>query len=163
MVNFSAAQSFSKGKMMKENITWEQGEYWVTTDKTKFDIHFVHSNLTQLFWARGIELDKVKTAVEHSLCFALFHRDKEIGFARIVTDFSTFAYLSDVFIVSDYQKKGLGRWLIECVLQHPIISHVKRVMLVTSSAGWLYEKLGFEPVRDQDFVWTLVRENESSE
>ncbi|MDE9544685.1 GNAT family N-acetyltransferase [Xenorhabdus bovienii] len=142
---------------MEQNITWEQGEYWVTTDKTKFDIHFVHNNLTQLYWARGITLEKVRTGIEHSLCFALFHCDKEIGFSRLITDFSTFAYLCDVFIVPDYQKRGLGRWLMECVLQHPIISHVKRVMLVTSSAGGLYEKFGFEPVRVQDFVWTLEK------
>ncbi|WP_338804734.1 GNAT family N-acetyltransferase [Xenorhabdus griffiniae] len=141
--------------MMEKNITWERGEYWVTTDKSKINIHFVHSELTQLFWARGVEFDKVKTAIENSLCFALFHRDKAIGFARLVTDFSMFSYLSDVFIIDDYQKKGLGRWLVECVLQHPIIPYVKHVMLVTSNAGWLYKKLGFSPVVEQDFVWTL--------
>ncbi|WP_319939602.1 GNAT family N-acetyltransferase [Xenorhabdus littoralis] len=141
--------------MMKENITWERGEYWITTDKNKIDIKFVHSELTQLFWARGIEFEKVQTAIENSLCFALFHGDKEIGFARLITDFSMFAYLSDVFIIDEYQKKGLGRWLVECILQHPVIPHVQHVTLVTSTASWLYKKFGFEPVVEKDFVWTL--------
>ncbi|WP_232370289.1 GNAT family N-acetyltransferase [Xenorhabdus lircayensis] len=141
--------------MMEKNITWEQGEYWITTDKSKINIHFVHSELTQLFWARGIEFERVETAIENSLCFALFHRDKEIGFARLITDFAMFAYISDVFIIDEYQKKGLGRWLVESILQHPIIPYVQHVTLVTSTAGWLYKKLGFEPVVEQDFVWTL--------
>ncbi|REF27482.1 acetyltransferase (GNAT) family protein [Xenorhabdus cabanillasii] len=145
---------------MKEPIEWRRDEYWITTDKNKIDVKFVHSNLTQLFWARGVEFEKVKTAVENSLCFVLFHSNKEIGFARLVTDFSMFSYISDVFIIDEYQKKGLGRWLIECILQHPAITQVKHVALVTSEAGWLYKKLGFEPVTEQDFVWTLEKNQE---
>ncbi|PHM30136.1 GNAT family N-acetyltransferase [Xenorhabdus innexi] len=140
---------------MNQIMRWERDEYWITTDKSKVDIHFVHSHLTQLFWARGIEFEKVKTAIENSVNFVLFHQDKEIGFARLITDFSTFSYISDVFIIDEYQKKGLGRWLMECILQHPAVTDVKDVTLVTSTASWLYKKLGFEPVTAQDFVWTL--------
>ncbi|AOM39167.1 GNAT family N-acetyltransferase [Xenorhabdus hominickii] len=146
---------------MDQNITWKQGEYQVTTDKSNIDTHFVHSHLTELFWARGIEFERVKTSIDNSLCFVLLHCDKPIGFARLVTDFATFAYLSDVFIIDEYQKKGLGRWLVECVLQHPIIPYVQHVMLVTSSASWLYKKLGFEPVVEKDFVWTLEKKKAS--
>ncbi|MEX0446442.1 GNAT family N-acetyltransferase [Xenorhabdus sp. SGI246] len=142
---------------MKEAIEWRRDEYWITTDKNKIDVKFVHSNLTQLFWARGIEFEKVKTAVENSLCFVLFHHDKEIGFSRLITDFSMFSYISDVFIIDEYQKKGLGRWLIACILQHPAITQVNHVALVTSNAGWLYKKFGFAPVTEQDFVWTLEK------
>ncbi|KMJ43308.1 GNAT family N-acetyltransferase [Xenorhabdus khoisanae] len=140
---------------MEQNITWERGEYWITTDKRKIDIRFVHSELSQLFWARGIEFERVKTAIENSLCFGLFHRDKEIGFARLITDFAILSYISDVFIIDEYQKKGLGRWLVECILQHPVIPHVQNVALVTSTAGGLYKKFGFEPVTEKDFLWML--------
>ncbi|MDC9588210.1 hypothetical protein PSI23_02485 [Xenorhabdus sp. XENO-10] len=70
--------------MMEKNITWERGEYWLATDKRKIDIHFIHSELTQLFLACGIEFDRVKIAIENSICFALFHRDKEIGIALVM-------------------------------------------------------------------------------
>ncbi|PHM68303.1 GNAT family N-acetyltransferase [Xenorhabdus sp. KJ12.1] len=142
---------------MKQAMQWKREDYWITTDKSNIDVNFVHNNLTQLFWARGIEFEKVKTAVENSLCFLLSHQDKKIGFARLITDFSTFSYVVDVFIIDEYQKKGLGRWLMECVLQHPAVTDVDHVTLVTSSASWLYKKLGFKPVTEQDFVWTLEK------
>ncbi|MDX7987796.1 GNAT family N-acetyltransferase [Xenorhabdus sp. 12] len=140
---------------MEQNITWERGEYWVTTDKTKCDIHFVHNNLKKLPWAIDVEFERVKISIEHSICFTLFHRDKEIGFARLLTDFATFAYLADVFVIDEYQKRGLGRWLVECILKHPVTSYVKHVALVTYDAPWLYKKVGFQAVVEPDFVWML--------
>ncbi|EKT62958.1 GNAT family N-acetyltransferase [Providencia burhodogranariea] len=131
--------------------------YVVTTDPAKMDIIAIHQFLTQSSWAEGIDLDTVELSIRNSLCFGLFAGKQQIGFARIVTDWATFGYLCDVYVLEEWRHKKLSRWLINCCQQHPIVQRLRRIMLVTSSASWLYEKVGFSAVNKDNLVWQIVR------
>lgn len=136
---------------------WQQNNYLVSTDRKKLDLQAIHHYLTRSSWAKGISPDTVALSIRNSLSFGVYHSDVQIGFARLITDYATFAYLSDVYILEEYQGKGLGRWVMECIHQHPIFEQLRRVMLVTTTAPWLYEKLGYEPVNQKNFAWTIAR------
>lgn len=134
----------------KENFT-------VTTDPARFDIGAIRDYLSMSSWAPGIDEVTVRLAIGNSLCFGLLEDKKQIGFARLVTDFATFGYICDVYVLDEYHRSGLGRWLMECCQSHPVVSRLRRIMLVTDSAPWLYEKLGYSPVNRPDFVWQINR------
>jgi GNAT superfamily N-acetyltransferase len=85
------------------------------------------------------------------LCFGLYHRETQIGFARIISDYATFAYLADVFVVEGYRRLGLGKWLIECVINHPALKDLRRWMLVTRDAHGLYQQFGFQGISQPEF------------
>ncbi|KMJ46469.1 histone acetyltransferase [Xenorhabdus khoisanae] len=129
----------------------------VSTDKSLLDITAIHQFLTRSRWAEGIDLETVRTAIENSLTFGLYKDKTQIGFARLVTDFATFGYLCDVYVLEEYQKQQLGRWLMTCCQSHPLIQRLRRIMLVTSTAPWLYEKFGYSPVNRENGVWQIVR------
>lgn len=129
----------------------------ITTDPQKMDIIAIHQFLTRSTWAAGISLETVQLSVTHSLCFGLFKDDKQIGFARLITDYTTFGYLCDVYIIEEWRNHKLSRWLVECCQQHPITQRLRRIMLVTSTASWLYEKVGYHPVNRENFVWQIIR------
>ena len=124
-------------------MKWDNNEYWITDDNTVANIDFVHTSLASTYWAKGRSRETVEKSVENSVMLSLFKDDQQIGFARIVTDHSTFAWLCDVFVHPDYREKGLGVWLCKCYLEHPC-SHVRINLLATKDAHELYEKLGFE-------------------
>ncbi len=144
---------------MQKNVQWTRDEYLISTDKKKLDIAFIHSLLTTTSWAEGISLETVSESIENSLCFGLYKNIQPVGFSRFVTDYTTFAYLCDVFISPDFQGHGLGRWLMECCLEHSSLKKLRRIMLVTSDASWLYQKTGYLPVNKDNFVWHIVRPN----
>ena len=95
------------------------------------------------YWSPGISREKVERAAAHSLAFGLFHRDAQIGYARAITDTVSFAYLADVFVLPGRQRDGLGTWLVECVMAHPDLQGLRKMMLTTSSAHTLYARFGF--------------------
>ncbi|MGM3176059.1 GNAT family N-acetyltransferase [Dickeya lacustris] len=136
---------------------WRQGEYWVSTDPRQLDLDTVHGYLTESSWAAGIDKETVALSLENSLCFGLYHRTQQIGLARMVTDFATFGYLCDVFVLPAHQGNGLGRFLVQCTLAHPGLQRLRRQLLLTSTAPWLYQKLGYEAVNQPDYTWTLLR------
>lgn len=119
-------------------------EYTITTDKSKMDILAIHDFLSKFSgWSNNISIDKVAASIENSLNFGLFHLQKQIGFARVISDFSTIAYLGDIYILEDYRGKGLSRRLMDVVMAHPNLQGLRRWILLTSTADWLYEKYGF--------------------
>jgi GNAT superfamily N-acetyltransferase len=123
--------------------------YEIDTDKTRLDLPLLHDFLANCsHWARGIRLDVLERATANSLVFGLYHDGAQIGFARIVTDEATFAYLADVFIVAGERRAGLGRWLIETILAHPRLQGLRRWLLVTRDAQSLYRRCGFADLRD---------------
>ena len=128
--------------MDNQHLRFTQGQFIVTTDPAFFQQEAIHDYLSQSSWAPGIDAETVRISIQNSLCFALLDGTRQIGFARLVTD---------------YQKSGLGRWLIECCHAHPVMSRLRRIMLVTSSAPWLYQKLGYNPLNQPDFVWQINR------
>ncbi|EPW3921733.1 GNAT family N-acetyltransferase [Enterobacter sichuanensis] len=136
---------------------WRKNNYLVSTDRAKLDVQAMHQYLTRSSWAKGIHLDIVAASVENSLNFGLYHHERQIGFARLVTDYATFAYLCDVYVLEEYQGEGLGRWIIECIHDHPVFTQFRRIMLFTTTAPWLYEKLGYEPVNRENYAWTITR------
>jgi GNAT superfamily N-acetyltransferase len=125
------------------NHEWKLGEYVIATDPVRLDVDVIHAFLTQSYWAAGIPRDVVKDSIKHSLSFGLYKAERQIGFARVITDYATFAYLADVFVLNEYRGEGLGKWLIEVVVSHPDLSGLRRWMLATRDAHGLYEKSGF--------------------
>src|SRR5882757_6049487 len=130
-----------------EAITVTKDDYLITTDKTKLDIGFLHSFLsTEAYWSKGIPLDTVIRAAENSLNFGLFHQDKQIGYARIISDYSTVCYLGDVFVIRAHRGKGLSKWLMQQVMAHPDLKGLRRWILLTGDAHGLYKQFGWKPI-----------------
>ncbi len=135
------------------NITEHRREnYLISTDKSHLDIDFIHRVLSgEAYWALGRPRDVVERSIEHSLCFGLYDGDRQIGFARVITDFATFAWLCDVYIDPAERGHGLGKWLIDAVLGHPDLQGLRRWMLATRDAHELYRRYGgFEPLHAPD-------------
>lgn len=125
------------------NKIYELGEFLITTDPEKVDIDVVDELLARSYWAEKRNKEIIKKFIKSSLCFSLYHIDKQVGFARVVTDYTTFGYIRDVFIHEDYRSKGLGKWLIDCVISHPEIKDIERLMLATKDAQGFYKYNGF--------------------
>jgi N-acetylglutamate synthase-like GNAT family acetyltransferase len=120
------------------------GDFLISTDKTKLDVVAIHDFLSKHSgWSDNIPFDRVRLSIEHSLNFGLFHHGKQIGFARIISDFSTIAYLGDIYILDQYRGQGLSKKLMDAVIGHPNLQGLRRWILLTSTADWLYEKYGF--------------------
>ncbi len=124
-------------------LTIRRGLYTITTAAADVDIDAVHAFLANSYWARGIPRDLMVRAVAGSLPFSLFHGERQIGFARVITDRATYAYLADVYVLEEYRGQGLGSWLIEVVVAHPDLQGLRRLALVTRDAHSLYRKFGF--------------------
>ena len=125
-------------------IESRRGEYVVSTDPAKLDLDVIHGFLTNCYWAKGIPRETVERSIEHSLCFGIYHGSEvQVGFARVVTDHATFAYLADVFVLPAERGQGLGRWLVESILAHPGLQDLRRWLLGTRNAHGLYRRCGF--------------------
>ena len=120
--------------------------FTISTDKEKLDIDVIHSFLNRTYWAEGISKEIIRRSIEGSLCFGVFENDKQIGFARMITDKATFAYLADVFIIEEYRGRGLSKWLMEVIMSHPDLQGLRRMVLVTKDAHGLYKQFGFTPL-----------------
>lgn len=128
-------------------MKWEQREFIVSDCRENLDVELIYHFLNNFsYWAKGISREVVVKSLDNSLCFGLFKDGKQIGFGRVVTDRATFAYLADVFIVEDYRGKGLGKWLVECIVEHAELQGLRRWMLVTADAQQLYHQYRFTPL-----------------
>ena len=117
--------------------------YSVSADIKKLDMNTVFSFLASSYWAKGRSKNVIRKSIDNSLCFGLYHKDKQIGFARVITDYAVFAYLADVFIHEDFRGKGAGKTLLEEIFKNPDLKNVKKWMLATKDAQKFYEKFGF--------------------
>ena len=118
--------------------------YEISSDKNLMDIDAIHAYLSRSYWAENIPYDIVKKALENSLCFGVFYNSSQVGFARLITDFTTFAYLADVYILEDHRGKGLSKKLMATIVAHPQLQGLRRMVLATADAHGLYEKFGFK-------------------
>ena len=130
---------------------WSNGVHVISTDKTLLDLDLVASFLCdESYWARGIPRETVLRAVEGSVCFGIYLNAEQVGFARVITDLATFAYLCDVFVVEAHRGLGLSKWLMECTLRHPQLQGLRRWLLATHNAHSLYRRYGFKRVARPD-------------
>lgn len=136
---------------------WRNNPYLISTDKEKLDQKAIHEYLTRSTWAAGIDINTVAVSIQNSLTFGVYDGASQIGFARLITDYATFAYLCDVYILEEYQGKGLSRWLMASVHDHPVFIKLRRILLCTTTAPWLYEKFGYEPVNRENYIWSINR------
>lgn len=130
------------------SVEYTQGAFVISTDPARLDIPMIHRFLsTESYWAKDVPFATIERAIAHSLCFGLYNGTTQVGFARVVSDTATFAYVSDVFILPSHQGQGLGTWLITCIRQHPDLQGLRRWTLATRDAHGLYQRVGFEPLR----------------
>jgi GNAT superfamily N-acetyltransferase len=134
---------------------WSSGDYEISTDPTRVDAGLVHEFLTNSYWAKGIPLATVRRSIENSIPFGVYHGQQLVGFARIISDLATFAYLADVFILPSHRGRGLSRWLMECIVGHPDLQGLRRWMLGTQDAHGLYAKYGFTAVQSPE-IWMEI-------
>lgn len=129
---------------------WTRGEFTVSTEPARIDLDVVHGFLAGSYWATGIPREVVRRSIEHALCFGLYHRDRQVGFARVITDRATFAYLGDVFVLEAYRGQGLAAWLLEVIQAHPELQGLRRWVLLTRDAHALYRKAGWSELAAPD-------------
>ncbi len=135
-------------------------EYIITTDKQKMDIIAIHDFLSKHSgWSKNIPFEKVKISVENSLNFGVFHKTRQIGFARVISDYATIAYLGDIYILEEFRKKGLSKQLMNAIISHAQLQGLRRWILLTSTADWLYKKYGFNKIPNPDVYMELLNPN----
>ncbi|MGA2855454.1 MAG: GNAT family N-acetyltransferase [Candidatus Sulfotelmatobacter sp.] len=144
--------------MSLEVVEHRRGEFLISTDSARLDLEVIHGFLTNCYWAKGIPREVVARSIEHSLCFGVYDGSgAQVGFARVVSDFATVAYLGDVFVVESHRGRGLSKWLMECIMQHPALEGLRRWILLTRDAHGLYSQFGFTPVKAPERYMELHR------
>jgi N-acetylglutamate synthase-like GNAT family acetyltransferase len=136
-----------------------QNNFTISIDKNKIDIDYVHEFLSHSYWSPGVPIETVKKAMSGSLCFGMYDNDKQIGYARMVTDTATFAYLADVFIDENYRGKGLAKWLVKTILAHPDLQGLRRILLATKDAHALYKQVGFIAINNPERYMVYDQKN----
>lgn len=129
---------------------WTRDGFTISTDPARVDLDVVHGFLAGSYWAEGIPREVVRRSLEHSLCFSLHHEGRQIGFARVITDRATFAYLGDVFVLEPYRGRGLAGWLLEVIQAHPDLQGLRRWVLLTRDAHEIYRRAGWTPLAAPD-------------
>lgn len=126
-----------------------QGEFIISTDPGKLDIEAIHHYLTEeSYWAQNIARALVEKSIRHSFNFGVYKGSEQVGFARVVTDYTTFALLCDVFILPSFRSLGLSKWLVRIIVAHPKLQGLRRFALYTKDAHTLYESYGFRQIAD---------------
>jgi len=136
------------------------GEYEISTDAHRLNIAAIHNFLAEeSYWSPGIPRSTVERAIQNSLCFGVYFRTEQVGFARVVTDRATFALLADVFILSKHRGKGLSKRLMRCVVEHEDLQGLRRLLLLTSDAHGLYRQFGFKELGDPSRFMEILRQD----
>jgi GNAT superfamily N-acetyltransferase len=129
---------------------WTRGDYTISTNPELLDLDVIQKFLSQSYWAAGVPMEIVRRSIAHSLPFGIYKGTEQVGFARVITDFSTFAYLADVFVLELHRGQGLSKWLMESIVSHPDLQRLRRWMLATRDAHELYRKYGFLELKQPD-------------
>lgn len=128
----------------------------INNDQSQLDINLIHRFLSEeSTWAKGIPLEKVKQSIAHSLCFGGYENGQQIAFARVVSDFATFAYLMDVFVLKEHRGRGLSRQLMAAIKAHPELQGLRRFLLASSDARGLYQKFGFQALGKPEIMMEI--------
>jgi GNAT superfamily N-acetyltransferase len=130
---------------------FEKGDFLISTDKSKLDLQVIHNFLSQeSYWAKNIPIELVEKSIENSLTFGVYHKGRQVGFARIITDFAVFATVGDVFIIPEYRGQGLSKWVVETFTSIQELKWIRRWTLYTLDAHGLYEQYGFKLLERPD-------------
>lgn len=129
---------------------WRRDEFTLSTDPARIDLAVVHGFLASCYWAKGIPLETVRRSLAHSLNFGLYQGAAQIGFARVVSDHATVAYVGDVFVLEAWRGRGLSKWMMQAIVDHPSLQGLRRWILLTRDAHRLYEQVGFRPLAAPD-------------
>ena len=121
-------------------------QYTISTDRSRFDVEMIYSFLTHSYWAEGVPRDVVQRSIDNAMCFGVFDGDRQIGFARVITDRATYAYIGDVFILESHRGRGLSKRLMKAIMEHADLQGLRRWSLVTTDAHGLYQQFGFTPL-----------------
>lgn len=130
-----------------------------STDKSKLDPSVIHGFLTESYWSKGCSMDNVLRRIENSMCFGVYDGDKQIGFARVITDKTTFAYIADVFILENYRGQGLSKQLMAFILEQADLQSLRRWLLATQDAHGLYAQFGFIPLSNPEHWMGIFNPN----
>ena len=144
----------------KPDVPWQsrRGAFLVSTDRALLNLDVIHEFLTTCYWAKGFPLEVVQRSIEHSLCFGVYDSGgAQVGFARVVSDFATVAYRGDVFVLESQRGRRLGKWMMECIMQHPSLRGLRRWILLTRDAHALYTQFGFTPLKSAERYMELHR------
>jgi GNAT superfamily N-acetyltransferase len=137
---------------------FRRGEFVISTDPARLDLDMIYDFLTNCYWAKGIPREVVARSIEHALCFGIYDGSgAQVGFARVISDFATVAYLGDVFVLESHRARGLSKWMMECILRHPALQNLRRWILLTRDAHELYRKFGFNALKSPDRYMELHR------
>jgi N-acetylglutamate synthase-like GNAT family acetyltransferase len=142
---------------MTKLLEVHQDQFSISTDPARLDMDAIVAMLEHAYWATGRPREKTERAFRNSLVFGVYDGDRQIGMARVVTDFAIFAYLCDVFIQEDYRARGLGKWLVQTIMNHPDLTDLRRWLLVTSDAHGLYRQYGFTTIEDPEHWMQLFK------
>ena len=141
-------------------MEYRRGEFLVSTDPERLSLDVVHGFLTNCYWAKGIPREVVARSIERALCFGIYvESSAQVGFARVISDFATIAYIGDVFVLDSHRGRGLGKWLMQCITQHPSLQNLRRWILTTRDAHGLYLQFGFTPVKAPERFMELHQPN----
>ena len=143
-----------------DNITVYKDDYCISTNREKLDVNAIHNFLsTQSYWCQNIPVETVIKSIDNSLNFGLYYEDQQIGFARIISDFSTMAYLADVYVLPEHRGKGLSKWMMQIIMSHPELHGLRRWMLLTADAHGLYKQFGWKEIANPDRYMELHNKN----
>jgi GNAT superfamily N-acetyltransferase len=160
-------------------MEYRRGEFLISTARKSLSLDVVHGFLTNCYWAKGIPREVVAQSIEHALCFGIYDESprlekeagpfdgaqgkheahEQVGFARVISDFATIAYVGDVFVLESHRGRGLGKWLMQCITQHPALQNLRRWILTTRDAHGLYSQVGFTPVKAPERFMELHQPN----
>jgi GNAT superfamily N-acetyltransferase len=141
-------------------VGYRRGDLVISTDRARLDLDVIHGFLTNCYWAKGIPREVVARSIENSLCFGIYDGSgRQVGFARVISDFATIAYLGDVFVLESHRGQGLGKWLMQCIMQHPAVQGLRRWILLTRDAHGLYSQVGFTPISAPEVYMELHQPN----
>ena len=128
-------------------MDYQRGEFTISTDKSRLDLKVIHRFLDTSYWAAGRSGETIRRSIENSLCFGVYNGGKQVGFARVISDYATYAYIGDVFVLESHRGRGLGKWLMEVIIAHPELQGFRRWVLATKDAHEMYRRFGFEELK----------------
>ena len=141
---------------MTSMVVMDAGRFLISTDRARLDLDVIHRFLTRSYWAAGIPRETIARSIDNSLCFGVYDGRNQIGFARVISDFATFAYVADVYIDEHYRERGLGKELMASIMAQPDLQGLRRWNLATRDAHGLYAQFGFKPLENPERMMEIA-------